>query len=162
AGFVPAGGTLAQRQNAGDIEAVGFELDAHWQFAPNATLDAGVLAVDAMVEGGSQAPQLTGKRPLQAPQWSVTGGVTVMPVDRLTVSFNLRYESARFVDDRNTITLPAATKFDARIGWTVAPMIVAYIAGENIFDAQIATTEGGGIVSHDAPRMIRAGLLFAR
>ncbi|MEI9886195.1 MAG: TonB-dependent receptor [Rhizomicrobium sp.] len=106
-GAVPAGGLLIQRQNAGNIHAYGLEGDAHWQARDWLSLRAAFDYVDAHVEGGAAAAQLTGKRPSQAPRFTLTGGLSAAPLERLTVSANLRYESTRFADDQNTLRLGA-------------------------------------------------------
>ncbi|RZJ94744.1 MAG: TonB-dependent receptor, partial [Brevundimonas sp.] len=60
AGFVPAGGVLRQRQNAGTIEAVGVEVDGAVEAGDRLTLRAAASWTDADIDGGSGAPQLTG------------------------------------------------------------------------------------------------------
>lgn len=160
-GFIPTGGLLIQRRNAGDIDANGIEAEAQWQPHSGVRLNAAFDLVDAHVKGGAQAPQLTGKRPAQAPRWTITGGATVRPIDSLVVFVGARYESVRFADDQNTLKLGSALSFDARADWTFAPHWSAYVAAANLFDAKIATTRGAdGIVSYDSPRLIRAGLAF--
>ncbi len=59
AGFVPAGGTLFERRNAGAINAVGFEADAAWPLAPGVDLDAAFAYTHARVDGAA-ALQLHG------------------------------------------------------------------------------------------------------
>ena len=89
AGFVPAGGTLRQRRNAGAIEAWGVEGDLSRTFG-NLDLDAAFSATHARVDGAGAAPQLTGKRPAQAPEWTVTAGVGWKLTERLTLSGQAR------------------------------------------------------------------------
>ncbi len=74
-----------------------------------------------MSRAGAQAPQLTGKRPSQAPRLTATAGLVVTPLAPLTLSANLRYESARFADDLNTLKLrlAPATTVDARASWAL-------------------------------------------
>ena len=160
-GSVPNGGLLIQRQNAGDIDAFGIESDAHWQATDWLTLTTAFDYVDAHVEGGVTAPQLTGKRPSQAPRFTLTGGFFATPIERLTLSANIRYESMRFADDQNTMPLSAATTVDARISLRLWNGLSAYLAGDNLLNARVETTESADIVpivSLAAPRIVRVGL----
>jgi outer membrane receptor protein involved in Fe transport len=68
AGFIPAGGVLRQRQNAGRIDAVGLEGDAERRWGERLRLRAAFAYTVAEVDGGAEAPQLTGLRPAQAPR----------------------------------------------------------------------------------------------
>ncbi len=157
-GFVPAGGLLIQRQNAGDIDAYGFESEGHWQATDWLGLTLAFDYVDAHVEGGSVAPQLTGKRPAQAPRFTLTGGVHLHPIDRLNISADVRHESTRYADDQNTLPLAPATTVDARVAYRLWDGLSAYVAGDNLFNARVATTESADLVTnYAAPRVVRAG-----
>ena len=157
-GAVPVGGLLIQRQNAGNIDAYGLESDAHWQALDWLGLDAAFDYVDAHVQGGTAAAQLTGKRPAQAPRFTLTAGFRATPFDRLTVTADLRYESTRFADDQNTLSLAPATTLDARISYRLWEGLSAYLAGDNVFNARVATTESADFVTNYAsPRVLRFG-----
>ncbi|MBL6937672.1 MAG: TonB-dependent receptor [Alphaproteobacteria bacterium] len=161
-GTVPAGGLLIQRRNAGNIDAIGLEGDAHWNATDWLTLTTAFDYVDAHVEGGSAAAQLTGKQPAQAPRTTITAGFRALPLDRLTVSANLRYESTRYADDQNTLALPPATTVDARISYRLWNGLSAYAAGDNLFNARVATTESADFVTnYAAPRVLRIGVSWA-
>ncbi len=159
AGFVPAGGVLRQRQNAGTIEAVGVELTAEHRVSDGLSLDAAVSWTDAEVDGGSAAAQLTGLRPAQAPEWSVSAGADWQVVDRLTLVGRVRYESARFEDDLNSRVLEGATTLNARAEFEVRDGVMAYLAADNLFDAEVAVSEtGDGVEGYGPPRTVRVGL----
>ncbi|MGZ5931485.1 MAG: TonB-dependent receptor [Rhizomicrobium sp.] len=158
-GTVPAGGLLIQRQNAGNVDAYGIESEAHWQANDWLTLTGALDYVDAHVQGGLTAPQLTGKRPAQAPRFTLTAGFRATPLDRLTLTANLRYESTRFADDQNTLALAPATTVDARISYRLWNGLSAYLAGDNLLNARIATTESADFVTNfAAPRILRIGI----
>src|SRR5690606_21080728 len=108
AGFVPAGGVLRQRRNAGVIEAFGLEADARWEASERLTLGAAIALTDARMDGGDAAPQLTGLRPAQAPAASATASLEWRASDRLTLSGVVRYEGRRFDDDLNSRVLGSA------------------------------------------------------
>ncbi|MBS0472883.1 MAG: TonB-dependent receptor [Proteobacteria bacterium] len=158
-GTVPASGLLIQRQNAGNIAAYGIEADGRWRMTDTLSTNLAFDYVDAHVEGGAAAPQLTGKRPSQAPRLTLTAGARWNPLDRLTLSADLRYESARFADDQNTLRLAPALTVDGRISWRLWNGLSAYLAGDNLFNAQVATTESADFVTNYAsPRVLRIGV----
>jgi len=159
AGFVPAGGVLRQRNNAGTIEAVGLELDGRYEIADRLALRAALSATDARVDGGSAAPQLTGLRPAQAPIWSATAGADWRPVERLTLSADLRWESRRFDDDLNSRALEAALIVGARIDYALTPTAALWLAADNLFDEEAAVSlTGDGVAGYGPPRTLSAGV----
>jgi outer membrane receptor protein involved in Fe transport len=161
AGFVPAGGLLFQRRNAGDIDAYGVEAAAHYRLSDALRLNAAFDYGDAHVEGGVQAPQLTGKRPSQAPRFTLTGGMGWAASSKLLLSADLRYESARFADDQNTLSLTPALSVSARAAWRLTQHLSAYVAADNLFNSRIETTQSAdGIFNDAAPRIIRIGLSY--
>ena len=95
AGFVPAGGVLRQRRNAGEIEATGVELDVAADLSETLSLRAALGATRARVDGGAAAPPLTGKRPAQTPELTVTAGAEGRPVAPPTTCSMRRSRSAR-------------------------------------------------------------------
>ena len=162
AGFIPAGGTLRQRRNAGEIEAWGLEADAAREFGDLA-LRAAVSATHAEVDGGASAPQLTGKRPAQTPKVAATLSGTWRAAERFTLDLSARYESERFEDDLNTRVLAASVGLDARAAWAVGDGTEIYLAAENLTDARIEVGEtGDGVESFAAPRTVRVGLSIRR
>lgn len=158
AGFIPAGGVLRQRQNAGVIEAAGLELTVEQRF--DDVVVVGALSVtDAAVDGGSAAPQLTGLRPAQAPALSATFGLDWLATDRLTLGARGRYESRRFDDDLNSRVLDAAVTFDARADWHARHGVVLYAAVDNLFDDDVEVSEtADGVAGLGPPRTLRAGV----
>ena len=157
AGFVPAGGVLRQRQNAGTIEAVGLELTAEHRLS-DLTLVGALSLTDAEVDGGAAAPQLTGLRPAQAPAASATAGVDWRVTERLTLSLRGRHESRRFDDDLNSRRLGAATTVDARLDWQLKDGVGLYVAADNLFDAGVEVSEtADGVAGYGPPQTVRVG-----
>jgi outer membrane receptor protein involved in Fe transport len=164
------GVTLVQRQNVGDIDAWGFEAEGHYRILDGLTANAAVDYVDAHVEGGTQAPQITGNRPAQAPRWTITGGFEAKPLDRLSINANLRYEGLRYADDLNKFRLGAAITLDARVSYAISQQLSAYLYGDNLLDARVATTASfgptsaglGPVVSYAAPLIIGGGFSWAQ
>jgi outer membrane receptor protein involved in Fe transport len=110
------------------------------------------------VDGGSAAPQLTGLAPAETPRLTATAGLTWRARSPLTLSADLRYESARFDDDLNQRRLGPATTIDARAEWRLSAATTVFIAAENLFNVAVATGQTAtGITSYGPPRMIMAG-----
>ena len=163
AGFVPAGGTLRQRQNAGEIEAWGLEGEASGDPTDTLSLRAAYAYTHARVHGGTSAPQLNGRRPAQTPKLTVTSGFDWRATDKLSLTGALRYESARFEDDLNSRVLSAGVSFDARAAWSVGPGSEVYLAAENLGGARIEVGEtADGVESFAAPRTLRVGFAYRR
>jgi outer membrane receptor protein involved in Fe transport len=159
AGFIPAGGILRQRRNAGVISAEGLELSGWFDATEALSLRAAVSATDARLDGGGQAPQLTGHRPAQAPIWSATVGAEWIVSDRLGLSGDLRWESRRFGDDLNSQVLEAALTTDLRADWRLNDHAAIYVGVLNAFDAEVQTaTTATGIDSLGPPRTVVLGI----
>lgn len=158
AGFVPAGGLLIQRQNAGNINAPGLEGTATYTDG-RVKLSAAFTLLDQRVHGG----RLEGKRPAQAPRATITASADLALTAALTASANVRYESNRYNDDANTLPLGSATVTSARLCYAISDTLSAYIAADNLFDTRVATTTtADAIASLDAPRTVTVGLTFTR
>ena len=163
AGFVPAGGVLRQRMNAGAIEATGLEIDGRFEVGDALSVRAAVSVTDAHLDGGVLAPQLTGLRPAQAPDWSATAGVDWRATDRLTLAADLRWESRRFEDDLNSRVLEAAATADVRAEWAVSPSTRIWFAADNLFDAEVEVSETAtGVAGFGPPRTFSLGVRLSR
>jgi len=158
AGFIPAGGVLRQRRNAGTIEATGLELNAEHRL-DRLSVVAALALTDADVDGGSDAPQLTGLRPAQAPRWSATAGIDWRLNDRLTLSARARHEGDRFDDDLNSRVLGAAFTLDGRVDLRLTGGVMIHAAAENLFDRDVEVSRtADGIAGLGQPRTLRAGV----
>ena len=163
AGFVPAGGTLFERENAGTVNAWGVEADADYPVSTSVDLRAAVAYTHARVDGGNVAPQLTGKRPAETPAEVATADVVWRVAERLTLTGGLRYESDRFDDDRNTRRIDGGTGVDLRADLRISEGLGAFAAADNLFDAHLQTgRSAAGVVTYDAPRVVRIGLTLRR
>lgn len=162
AGFVPAGGVLRQRQNAGTIEAVGFELSARHQATPALSLQGALSVTDAKMEGGQAAPQLDGLRPAQAPVWSLSAGLDWQVIEPVNLSLAARYESRRYDDDLNSRDLAAALTLDGRAEWQMTPQARLWVAADNLLDEEVEVSmTGTGVAGYGLPRTLRLGLRLA-
>ncbi|WP_336605138.1 hypothetical protein [Phenylobacterium aquaticum] len=115
------------------------------------------------MDGGTAAAQLTGKRPAQTPELAVTAGGDWRVGERLTLSAEARYESARFEDDLNSRRLKPGASLDARAAWRVGEGAEIYLAAENLTNARIVTGQtGDGVDSLAAPQTFRLGFSLRR
>ena len=163
AGFVPAGGTLFERENAGVVNAWGAEGDASYPVSSALEMRAAFAFTHARVDGGDQAPQLTGKRPAETPDAVVTADLVWRAADRLTLTGGLRYESDRFDDDQNTRQIDGGTGVDVRADLRISGGLGGFIAADNVTDANLQTgRSAAGVVTYDSPRVVRVGLRFRR
>jgi len=163
AGFIPAGGTLRQRQNAGEIDAWGVEGDLSGDLATTLAWRTAFAYTHARVDGGSTARQLTGLRPAQTPEWTATAGLDWHAMERLTLSGAVRYMSLAFEDDQNIRRLAPGAELDLRAGWSLAPGEEVYVAVDNVADARITTGKTADFVSsYSEPRTFRVGFSYRR
>ena len=163
AGFVPAGGVLRQRMNAGTIEATGVEIEGRADLTDTLSLRAAVSGTDARVDGGAGASQLTGLRPAQAPVWAATAGLDWRATDRLTLAADLRWESRRFEDDLNSRVLEAAAVAGVRGEFALSPTTTVWLAADNLFDEDVEVSETGtGVAGFGPPRLLSLGVRLSR
>lgn len=163
AGFIPAGGTLRQRQNAGEIRAWGVEAEASGDAGAALGWRLAGAYTDAEVRGGTVARQLTGLRPAQTPRWTATAGLDARLGERLSTSADLRYESARWEDDLNTRRLSAGAVLDISAEWALNVRSAIYVAADNVANAKLEVGETADRVeSFAAPRTVRVGFRYRR
>ncbi len=159
AGFVPAGGVLRQRQNVGQVDAWGVELEAEKRWGETVSLRLAAGYTDAEVDGGSAAPQLTGLRPAQTPRVTASADVAWRVAEPVTLLAQVRYEGDRWEDDLNSRALSAATTLDLRADWRLNGRVGLWLAVDNVTDEAVETGETAtGIESFDAPRTVRIGI----
>lgn len=160
-------GITFMRENAGDIDAIGFEGDAHYRVNDALSLNAAISLTDARVHQNPASvppgePSLTGNRPAQAPTTTITSGVTWYPWSPLKLDANVHWESARFEDDQNTMKLGSAFVLDTRATWKFADALSAWFAVYNAANVKIATAEAAdGTFSYGQPRLYEVGVTYA-
>ncbi|HEV2560952.1 MAG TPA: TonB-dependent receptor [Rhizomicrobium sp.] len=157
-------GSIAQRQNIGDIDALGAEGDATYNMSDAFALRAAFSLTDARVHAPATPglPSPNGKRPAQAPLATITAGAIWHPLEPLTLNADLRWESARFEDDQNTLRLGSAFVLDLKADWRLRDALSLYVAADNVANANVATAEANdGTFSYGQPRMLSVGLSYA-
>ena len=160
AGFIPSGGTLRQRQNVGEIAAYGVEWRGAFALTSNTEVTASATATHARVRKAFTNPQLDGKRPAQAPDYSATVGVTGnwQPV---TVSADLSFDGKAFEDDLNTLVLKPSQRLNLSVDYAVGRHVTVYADIDNVLDSRIQIAHGGdGTLSFDTGRRVTIGLSY--
>jgi len=154
---VTIGVGLAQRQNAGAVDATGIEAEADHRLGEDVSLHLAAGYTHARVDGGPN----DGLRPAQTPELTLSGAATWSPVQRVSARLDVRYEGSRFDDDRNTRKLQPFTEVGVRCDWMLTRAVTFYAAAENLTDAGVQTARAfDGTISYDEPRTLRLGLIL--
>ena len=141
--------------NAGRVDAYGLEADGRTRIGA-VELTSALAYTIGEADGEGVAPQLTGLRPAQTPRLTATAGARWSATDRLKLSTDLRYESARFDDDQNLRRLSSALTVNARAEWRFAPRLALAVTLENLADIDIQTGRtADGVISYAPPRSVR-------
>lgn len=153
-------GSIAQRQNIGDIDALGADGDMSFKLSDLWALREAFSLTDARVR--TSDPLLDGKRPAQAPRATVTSGVLWHKLDPLTFTADLRWESSRFEDDQNTLRLKPALALDLGADWRINYLFTLSFDVKNALNARIATAEAtDGTISYAQPRTFEIALNYS-
>jgi outer membrane receptor protein involved in Fe transport len=152
-----------QRQNLDLVRVLGLEAGAHWQAHPALRLEADYLLCDArVIDGGGTASSLDGKRLAQVPTNTLTTGLRWSAPGKVEVTANLRWISAQYDDDVNTLRLASATTVDLGVSRKFARGWEVFAAIDNLFDATIETgLPSPGVVNVAPPRTIRGGVRWS-
>jgi outer membrane cobalamin receptor len=159
---VTIGEDLQQRQNAGDVQAYGFEGQLTDAFSDHLTGWVALSYTDAQFVSG----QLDGLRPAQAPRTVATAGGTWQPITALSLEAQLHWEGLRFEDDQNTLRLGGALTLDLRASYAITDAFALYVAADNVTDANVATAAAtdpllGTVISYGQPRQVWVGITYA-
>ena len=153
-GFIPAGGTLRQRQNIDLVLAPGFEGSVTWQPDPSLRVRASYVFTNPRVKKAAD-PSLEGKLLAQTPENVVTAAIDWTPVPRWRLTAQVRWGDRQFEDDQNSRVLAPFTTVDAALSYDFSAHLSAALRVENLFDEQVETGKSAdGLVSIGAPRLV--------
>src|SRR5690606_32337990 len=116
------------QQQLGEVTSTGFELEAKANITENLRAIAAVTAYDLEITKDTR-PARIGKTPMIVPEVMASGWLdytlTQGPLAGLSFGAGVRYVGSSWVDDENTLKVPAATLVDAAIrynrgNWGVA------------------------------------------
>ena len=164
AGFVPAGGTLFERENAGTVNAWGVEGDA--DYGARRGLRPARRASPTPMPGSTAAtaaPQLTGLRPAETP---AVGRDRRRQLARRGAADADRRAALRELALRRRPEHPqdrGGAGLGLRAEWRFTNDLAGFVAADNVTNANLQTgRSAAGVVTYDAPRMVRAGLTWRR
>lgn len=159
-------GILYQRQNAGDVDAVGVEGDASAEVTDTLALRGAFSITDARFQ--DNAHNLAGKRPAQSPRFVTTAGLAWTPLPDWQFGGDVRWVGAEFEDDLNQYRLGAALVADVRAEWRFRSNLSLVGEIDNVTDVAVNTGEtsfqanGEPVISLGAPRTYSVALVYAQ
>lgn len=157
-------GTLYQRQNAGDVNALGAEGEATETLTDTLALRGAFSVTDARFQ--DNARNLSGKRPAQSPRLVTTGGLVWTPLPEWQFGGDVRWVGAQFEDDLNQYRLGSVLVADLKAEWHFRENISLIGKIDNVADATVNTGEtsfeanGSPVVSLGAPRTFEIALSY--
>ena len=157
-GVLPAGGIGRQRQNLDALRVPGLELGAHFTPWSTVRLELDYLLNAGRVTSAPTAPTLVGLRLAEVPRHTLTARAVWHAPARLRWNVQLRWVSAQFEDDQNTLPLAAAAVVDLGVARPIGGGEI-FLAVENLFSALVETGRtADGVVSVAPPRLIHGGV----
>lgn len=153
AGFIPAGGTLRQRQNGNTIKALGLEFNAEYPLTDHIDLISSATVTRA---------RSGGLRPAQAPGYSASIGLQGT-WSVITVSADLAFDGEAWEDDLNTLKLKASQRLDLRAAYALTRDVTLSATVANALDADIQIARSAdGTPSFDTGRRVTIALVYRR
>lgn len=160
-GFVPAGGTLRQRQNIGLVLIDGIEAGAVFKSSRGWQVDARYMYVNARVAEASNFPALEGLQVAQSPKHQLSLSTRWTPVEQVGLNAALRYNSAQFDDDLNTRRLNGFATLDLSADYDVREGVAVFVEAQNLLKTRIESAiSGDGLVSLGQQRVVSVGVRF--
>jgi outer membrane cobalamin receptor len=155
---------LRQRQNADEIHATGVEIEADVRPASTLTINGVAVFTSSHFRDEVTQPQLEGKRVPQVAPYQFGLGVVYAP-RLLTITAQTRWIGPQYEDDVNTLKLDSYGVMDLSASRTITHMLTAFVAVENLFDAEyavgktpVATVPASVLTTIGWPRTARVGV----
>jgi vitamin B12 transporter len=159
-GFVPAGGVYRQRQNLGQVRAVGVEVQAQYPLSQELQFTASATATHARVSKANANPTLNGKRPAQAPVYVASTGLQYRKA-QLTLAADVLFEGGSFEDDLNSLKLAAYQTLGLSARYQFTPRVDVQLQVLNVLDKDIPIARtADGIVNYDNGRRFWLALRY--
>ncbi len=148
-----------QRQNVGETQTRGFELDAEISLSSDLKLSASYLFADSRVTEFPANPTLVGRFLPQIAKQQLNFQVNYRPSSRFSFGVQARLSDAQFEDDLNTLRLRPYFTIDATAAYRVHKKVEFFTAAENLFNSRydIGLTPNRTAA---APFFLRLGLRF--
>ncbi len=158
-GFVPAGGSLSQRQNIEEITAEGLDVNLLWQAHRTLKLKASYLYSNPHITKSANAPDLENKRLARSSKHNISFTANYESEAPISAMLELKYSSSQFENLLNTITLESFIQVNV-MGFYRLNEGVKFFAGvENMLDEEIQSAiSSSGLITITAPRHITFGV----
>lgn len=157
--FVPAGGTLRQRQNIDRVKSEGVEIATTWTALPELEFTARYLYTNPRVSRNSAAPALVGLRLAQVARHQARIESAWRPREGTLLKAGVQAFGGQFDDDQNTRNLAGYVTADLHAEQEVSKNIVLFLNCENLFDRTIeAGRSADGLVTIGMPRVLSGGV----
>ncbi len=159
-GFVPAGGTLRQRQNIPQIGAKGAEASVTYRPVETFAVTLRYLYNDSKVSQASgAAAALQGKVVSGVPKSQGSIAVDGDITSRLHVNGDMRFSTGQWDDDLNQRRLGGIVTFDLALQYHVAEGTAVTLSGQNLFNEKVVSAlSADGLETLANQRMIMAGV----
>jgi outer membrane receptor protein involved in Fe transport len=158
-GFVPAGGSLRQRQNIDRITSQGLEIELEWRAGEDTGITFGYLYANPKVRRFDAQPELKGKRLIQSPRHQASLSLGHRPIDDLRVAATARWVGKAFDDDLNERVLADFLVLDLRLDFALSEALGLFVAAENLLNRKVQSAVSvDGLVTLAAPRIVSGGL----
>ncbi len=153
---ITIGTNQRERQNAGQIRAVGIELETDFRPHPFVTITGTAVFTRSHFRESVTLNDLDGNRVPQVPLYQIAAGLTYANPALLTASAHLRVLGAQWDNDLNTNELDSYAVLDAYFNRSVTRGLNLFLAVENLFDSQYAYQLNPTRLGW--PRTVRGGL----
>lgn len=161
AGFVPPGGSVAQRRNVEEARVYGVESKVTWQVIPGCALSLSYLLSYSEFQESAEQPLLEGKRFPQAPRHRLVAGIEGKASERVELFAQVDIGSSQYDDalEHRKLASWSSTRLGARVALTEDLSLNLRV--ENLFDEKIITGHSSsGLESIGQPRSFWANLRY--
>ena len=160
-GFVPAGGTLRQRQNIPQTSAKGAEASVTYRPIDRLAITLRYLYTDSKVSKADPASGLDGKAVAGSPKSQGTVAVEGDVTDRLHAMVDLRFSSGQWDDDQNTRRIGGIATVDFAMQYKIGTGVALTLSGQNIFNEKVVSAlSADGLETLANERLIMGGIRF--
>lgn len=162
AGFVPPGGSVAQRRNVDDARVLGCSFKIRWKVSARWSVLLRYLFSRSRFTKSVEQNELEGKPFPQSPEHSAVVGVRGSPLPKLKVFAEAEIGSSQFDDPLGERRL--GSWWTTRLGgeFEVADDVTIHARVDNLFDQEITTgVSSVGLRSIGQPRSFWMGMNWA-
>ncbi|MDG2125397.1 MAG: TonB-dependent receptor [Verrucomicrobiales bacterium] len=153
AGFVPPGGSLAQRKNVDSARSWGIETRTRWQPDPLAAFTLTYLFSQTEFTGSPSQPLLENNAFPQSPEHRLVAGLESRPTDALLLFTQLEFGSRQYDDALSIRPLDPYTTVRLGAEFHLSKNLTLQARIENLFDEKVQTgLSTNNLISTGQPR----------